>query len=745
MAADIEPINQAKQSLTRLKLWMTSSVEPIAKTAHPEHWERWESEALAIQTQLEQPQSVRVALVGTTGAGKSTLLNSLLGVQLLQVGVNQSITSFVTLVRYAPGPEYKVEIQYETLQEWAEEVERFLKAAAPGDDGSESEAKSIINNLRKRVEAVHAISLEDPSRYPQLHDLPVAPEVARIFQGTPLVKSSFQDVKGMVEFLRSVVRSDSPAWPLVKQVTIEGPFESLRGGIELADLPGTNDFNDARVDVTRDFIRETPYVWLVFSMKRGITKDGAEILEREKVLRTLVLSGSFNSLQLIGTHADDVDWDVAPELGVDPDRDNDIDLIRAYRRSFVETSRPVLLQMVDNLANGLDESATQARMREMAQRAPIHAVSARAFNNMTGIVRSAQHFGLTDVEDTGIPGVLRALREVSDEVGGGLTGRTALHRIENLQSEIASFFRARAAAGNPVAARAKASLEKEVSVLDQRAREALGRARSQLDEERRKFLVRIDPMLKSSIQGVMKVALDWQRINWATLRAIVSRRGIFKSPSSGLHDLNEQVVDPLLKQLPMAWEAYFHSDLGSVRDRLTHRLEDLAEDFAGRARQLSLELDGASHDIFDQQLETFRRRLAFERQQCESQMAARIGEIRRQVIGSMSQTAKNRMSPSYEMASGESGPGMKLRMLGHLQPAARSAATPIFDNIRHDLIARLEELENLLLSLFEALNDECIEQAKKIAENVNLDIDEARVPEELRALLNEIPELGTSS
>jgi GTPase SAR1 family protein len=736
---DVEPIDQAKRALTRLKAWMTSSVEPIARTAHREQWNRWQAESASIQSLLEQPQSVRVALVGTTGAGKSTLLNALLGVQLLQVGVNQSITSFVTLVRHALGPGYKVKIQYETLQEWTDEVDRFLKAAAPGDDGGDGEAKSILNNLRKRVEAVHAVSLDDPSRYPRLHDLPVAPEVARIFQGQPVVESSFAETKGMVDFLRSVVRADSAVWPLVKQVTIEGPFEALRGGIELADLPGTNDFNDARVDVTRDFIRNTPYVWLVFSMKRGITKDGAEILEREKVLRTLVLSGSFNSLQLIGTHADDVDWDVAGGLGLDPDLHTDIDLIRAYRRSFVETSRPVLLQMVDNLSSSSDDGSTQARMREMAQRAPIHAVSARAFNNMTGIVRSNQHFGLEDVEDTGIPGVVRALREIGDEVGGGLTGRTVIQRIEHLKSEITSFFRARATAGNPAAARAKASLEKEVNLLSQRATEALGRARTQLESERRKFLDRIDPMLKSSVQGVTRTASAWQHIHWGTLRAIVNRNGVFKSPSSGLHDLNEQVVDPLLNQLPLAWEGYFTTELGAVRDRLTHRLEDLAADYVGRARQLSQDLGGASHDVLDRQLETFRRRLAFERQQCELKVAERIGEIRRQAAGGMTHTAKNHMMTAYELASDESGSGMKARMLGHLQPAARAAAPPIFDTIRHDLVERLTELESLLLSLFESLSGGCIAQARQVAENVNMDIDDARVPADIKTLLADVP------
>jgi ABC-type uncharacterized transport system ATPase subunit len=77
VTVDAEPIHKAKLALTRLKAWMTSRVEPIARSSHHEEWKRWQAESAAIQSLLERPQSVQVALVGTTGAGKSTLLNVL--------------------------------------------------------------------------------------------------------------------------------------------------------------------------------------------------------------------------------------------------------------------------------------------------------------------------------------------------------------------------------------------------------------------------------------------------------------------------------------------------------------------------------------------------------------------------------------------------------------------------------------------------------------------------------------------
>ena len=148
-----DAIGDATDALQRLDSWMQAKVHPLAQPEHDADWQRWQRELQSIRESLARPQAVQVALVGTTGAGKSTLLNSLLGVQLLQVGVATSITSFVTLVRFAAGPGYQVEIDYSTREEWLAEVERFIKALEPGEDDGDGEARNIVNNLRRRVEA----------------------------------------------------------------------------------------------------------------------------------------------------------------------------------------------------------------------------------------------------------------------------------------------------------------------------------------------------------------------------------------------------------------------------------------------------------------------------------------------------------------------------------------------------------------------------------------------------------------
>ena len=43
----------------------------------------------------------------------------------------------------------------------------------------------------------------------------------------------------------------------MKEVNVSGPYACLAGGLEFVDLPGLNDPNEARVEVTREYLRGT--------------------------------------------------------------------------------------------------------------------------------------------------------------------------------------------------------------------------------------------------------------------------------------------------------------------------------------------------------------------------------------------------------------------------------------------------------------------------------------------------------
>ncbi len=48
-------------------------------------------------------------------------------------------------------------------------------------------------------------------------------------------------------------------WPIVKTVRIRGPFQALRSGAKLVDLPGINDPNEAREEITKALSEGLPF------------------------------------------------------------------------------------------------------------------------------------------------------------------------------------------------------------------------------------------------------------------------------------------------------------------------------------------------------------------------------------------------------------------------------------------------------------------------------------------------------
>ena len=103
------------------------------------------------------------------------------------------------------------------------------------------------------------------------------------------------------------------------------------------------------------------------------------------------------------------------------------------------------------------------------------------------------------------------------------------------------------------------------------------------------------------------------------------------------------------------------------------------------------------------------------------------------------------MQPAYHGSKGESGKGLKVRMLNRLQPAAIEAARPIYTTIQADLLEGLNELEIVMSGMFQELAKAAEEQAKIVAHNANIEVNEAATDPLLISLLNPIPSMSIAT
>ncbi|MBZ5627184.1 MAG: dynamin family protein, partial [Acidobacteriia bacterium] len=548
--------------------WFERHVAPLAVRSYPKQMAQWRKQLAEIQAMLKSPTQVRIALVGTTGAGKSTFLNAVLGQEVLPVGVMAPCTAFVTAVRHATGPGYKVQVQFVTPDEWRKDLDTIVATLGPGETDEEGtdkvESKRFRDAARKRIAAVYRLASDDGFDAETLLATPLPAEVQAVFDAGSRQSDAFADPKEMLAYLRKLVRGDSPLWPLIKQVELSGPYECLSGGIELVDLPGLNDPNEARVDVTRGFLHKSIFVWVVFSMVRGLTEDIQRVLREEKVLRTLVLTGSYHALSLVGTKADEIDMNLADQLGLSEDCSIP-ELVARYRTQTVKQARQQLVEMVRELTAEREDDETAKRMLEMARRVRVHATSANAYMRLEGIGRLRKEYGLTDAKETGIPEVHDHLRQIGRDAGLFSNARVAYQRLRQLRDEIAFFFRARTQEVRPGVDEATRRLQTELAAFRNGIKAVQDRANDQLQTYRQQFHRALEPLLERSVQGVSHSTDSWAVIHWATLKATIQRDGCFRSPTTGrAYDFNEDLATPLLDQLPVSWEKYFTDDLGRV-------------------------------------------------------------------------------------------------------------------------------------------------------------------------------------
>jgi hypothetical protein len=737
----MQDLTRAKQFFAAVAGWMALQVDPLANTQHPQEWDAWCKELSAVREQLYGSECIRIALVGTTGAGKSSFLNAVLGQQLLPVGVMEPCTAFVTVVRYHRYGGYEMAVDFISEAEWRSDLDTLQYFLAAGEDKHHPEARKAIQVLKKRIQAVFGAAWSEHLTPADIASLPLPAEVAAIFAAQSRQVSSFGYSHEMLAQLKTLIHGKSLLWPLVKQVTISGPYACLQGGLELVDLPGLNDPNEARVEVTRGFLRSSPFVWVMFPMVRGLTNDIQMILHEEKLLRTLVLSGSYAALSLIGTKADDVDANVAEQLGLEPDSSLS-EIIQQYRQQTTIKAREQLVGMVRDLGNATDQGETLDRLIDMAHHIEVYATSANAYCRLEGIGSLLKDYGIDRIEDTGIPAIHALLQHIGQDFGTAFYVNIAIQRLTQLCDEITFFFRTKTQKSSPEIDQVRELVEQETAAFSSSMDAAEQQARLQLEYYREQFLERIEPLLSASIHEVERTCQGWRNLQWITLRAIMARNGLFKSTTSGqTYDFNGDLAEPLLRQLPVSWEKYFSNDLRRVQDEFINHTKTTSLLLSSQVRLAVKLVFRKDSEPLRQQFTALQDRVSVLSQLTNSQLQQAIADQRRALANSIPQTAKQYMLPAYEMAKQESGDGAKGRVLGLLEPKALEVTPLIYANIQHDLIEGLHSLEAMFRRLFGQLAQAAKDHAQHLAHNTAIDIDEAANDPAVLALLASTPQM----
>lgn len=689
-------------------------------------WQRWDARLARLAREAESRPQVAIALVGGTGAGKSTLVNALLEERLLPVSNMRACTAAISEVAYAEDGRYSAAIEFVPRASWEMEIADLLEDLRDdrqADDEGDSEGSSpiratISQAARDKIRAVYGIP-EEPSEgradsrwhWPDLDSRRLReqepPEITSALDAGEETVSS-ETIEDFRKVLDKYLNGKNRFWPIVKAVRIRGPFAALRGGATLIDLPGINDPNEAREEVTRRYLKECRFVWIVFNIKRVLTKDLLSLMQSDDFLRQVVLDGRENALTLIGTASDDIDVDAGrAEFNLD-DEEDETGIILARNRAVRVVVKEQLAQLASQLA--MAAHAEPQRAEELArsfQTSGIYTVSAREYLRLSGASRT-KNVVLDSAEQTEIPELRNHMDAICEGYGVEAQARSHHRQLDLLLDEIDREVQVQERALRQLSERseqerkeAEAAVQTANTFLDQRLDTARVRFRDTLEASQGILGERMKLAVERARHGLDQTTVRWGAMHWCTVRAVVRRDGVYNG-TTGRHDFARDIADPILNAITFAWAEFFGDRLGQALETNTEQLLRLAADH-GRDLRSKLAAVDARRGAADTADEALERLLATTEKVLRElvsgskiEMRRTIDDVRRSLYEEIPRQVQANMRRAFAQASEERGSGMKRRMVDTLATHARSVSREMFADTEE---AITEGVRNLIDSL----------------------------------------------
>jgi len=493
--------------------------------------------------------------------------------------------------------------------------------------------------------------------------------------------------------------SDGQFWPLIRGVRIYGNFPVLANGVVLVDLPGLNDPNPAREQVTKRYLDNARYVWLICNSQTGIDRVFTQLLGDNSLLYNLYLEGRLDAFSVITTRIDDINLGaILEQMGVDPDHfDGDHTKPLQFRRQEITNHvQKNLSGIARDIASRADNASVREEFFQRVQSIPVFPVSTAAYLHATGRMPLYQGMKLS-LDETRVPHLKAHLNTITQEQSYRTQVEAASRRLKLLWVELNSFFLNQIRSVELDSAVA----QQEWEMLSQVAAKAMSDGLTTLNELRIRSEASLAERCASFDQKLKELesragnALDdvfrsWGSIHWRSLQAAVKRGGEWYSSSSGREfNFNRDVARAYLDQIPFVWEEFFGVHLGSLIKDVSQgtrvELHKTAERIEGAMDMIRHQPPGI-RETLEASLHTAGESFSLQSGQVGADLTAQIQRTRQALSNGMVETAANFMQPGYVGAAADpGGTGIKRRMLDTLIEYATKHGPSLFINMRQEL------------------------------------------------------------
>jgi hypothetical protein len=691
--------------------WLDHVGAPCLTDDHKLLLESWHQELAAAERLLEKKPELPIAFLGPSQQGKSSLINALLGENILAVGgAVGACTCVITSIHHHLSPEFRAEIDLISLKDWKSELRAMQAAmnAKPSEDDTEDDRKEWESEQKAAHEKFISVYRQEPPE-----DLTPFLEHEKLSLPVKIASAMSSEkpiiiVEENARTLRNNVRhylvgreqhDDAHFWPLISRVRIYGNFPVLANGIVLVDLPGLNDPNPAREQVTKRYLNDARYLWLICNSQTGIDRVFTQLLRDNSLLHTLYMDGRLDAFSVVTTRIDDINLGaILEQMGIDPDDfDGDHTKPLSFRRKEITSHvQKNLSEIAHDIASRAEHASVREDFFRRVQAVPVFPVSTNAYLHATDRMPLYRGMQLTP-EESHIPQLISHLNTITQEQSFRTQIDASYRRLKLLHEQVHSFFlnQIRSVELDSAAARREWELLSKVGAqavadgqdglhdLQIRSEAALTERCSSFDQK----LTELENRAGTALNSVFR---SWEGIHWRSLQAAVRRGGEWYSSSTGREfNFSRDVARAYLDQIPFVWEEFFGVHLAALINDASKgtqaELHKTAERIKGAMDMIQHQPPGIRESL-EASLHTAGESFAIQAAQVAADLTAQIQRTRQALSNGMVETAASFMQPAYaEAAADPGGTGIKARMLVALERYARERAPSLFINMRKEL------------------------------------------------------------
>ncbi|KAI1408718.1 Dynamin family-domain-containing protein [Hypoxylon sp. FL1857] len=389
---------------------------------------------------------------------------------------------------------------------------------------------------------------------------------------------------------------------------------------------------------------------------------------------------------------------------------------------------------------------------EVARTLPVFCVSSRAYQKLRGRLQkdNFQSEGFISPEDTEIPQLQQHAKKLT-EAGRASNCRRFLNDLAQLTNSMklwASSDGMQCTLSDVERGREELHLRNLLNDLEKGFDASVKEAVQLLKQSLSDNVYRVfDASIPEAVNAALDTANGWGApraqggMFWATYKATVRRKGVYHG-AAGPHDFNQELFDPISRNLATGWERAFQHRLPAVLNGFVSKTKKQLSAFheAAQARAQGRHTTVSGMATLSRQILAHMRAL----EQLPEILRATITDLQKEANRRFTPAICNAMTWAYQTCTEESGVGsfnrMKSAMASHVETARHTMFQGATDTVKAELEAMCRAVQKRLTDEVEDMFSVLFKDYMKVLVGVTVDRPLKLTPQELsmRANVNNI-------